>query len=167
MFVYGKQNCFITFKDHKPNFKNNPTVRLLNPVKNELGRISKTVLDKIYVNLRNSLHLNQGKNAQEVIDQFKAIDIKHQYKFIVFDIKDFYPSILKELLTDALIFAETIIINLDDHDKKIIYHSHKWLPFNQEKTQTKTNLFDVSMGAYHGIFIQVYFIQVYLQVYFY
>ena len=109
-------------------------MRLLNPVKNELGRISKTVLDKIYVNLRNSLHLNQGKNAQEVIDWFKAIDIKHQYKFIVFDIKDFYPSILKELLTDALIFAETIITNLDDHDKKIIYHSHKWLPFNQEKT---------------------------------
>ena len=151
MFVYGKQNCFITLKDHKPNFQNNPTVRLLNPVKNELGQISKTVLDKIYVNLRNSLHLNQKKNTQEVIDQFKAIDIKHQYKFIVFDIKDFYPSISKELLTDALIFAETIIINLDDHDKKIIYHSHKWLLFNQEKAQTKTNLFDVSIGACDGV----------------
>ena len=124
MFVYGKQNCFITLKDHKPNFQNNPTVRLLNPVKNELGQISKTILDKIYVNIRNSLHLNQKKNTQEVIDQFKAIDIKHQYKFIVFDIKDFYPSISKELLTDALTFAETIV-NLDDHDKKIIYHSHK------------------------------------------
>ena len=101
MFVYGKQNCFITLKDHKPNFQNNPTVRLLNPVKNELGQISKTILDKIYVNIRNSLHLNQEKNTQEVIDQFKVIDIKHQYKFIVFDIKDFYPSISKELLTDA------------------------------------------------------------------
>ena len=151
MFVYGKQNCFITLKDHKPNFQNNPTVRLLNPVKNELGQISKTILDKIYVNIRNSLHLNQEKNTQEVIDQFKAIDIKHQYKFIVFDIKDFYPSISKELLTDALIFAETIIINLDDHDKKIIYHSHKWLLFNQEKAQTKTNLFDVSIGACDGV----------------
>ena len=151
MFVYGKQNCFITLKDHKPNFQNNPTVRLLNPVKNELGQISKTILDKIYVNIRNSLHLNQKKNTQEVIDQFKAIDIKHQYKFIVFDIKDFYPSISKELLTDTLIFAETIIINLDDHDKKIIYHSHKWLLFNQEKAQTKTNLFDVSIGACDGV----------------
>ena len=151
MFVYGKQNCFITLKDHKPNFQNNPTVRLLNPVKNELGQISKTILDKIYVNIRNSLHLNQEKNTQEVIDQFKVIDIKHQYKFIVFDIKDFYPSISKELLTDALIFAETIIINLDDHDKKIIYHSHKWLLFNQEKTQTKTKLFDVSIGACDGV----------------
>ena len=35
------------------------------------------------------------------------------------DIKDFYPSISKELLTNALTLAETII-NLDDHDKKII-----------------------------------------------
>ena len=56
MFVNGKQNCFITLKDHKPNFQNNPTVRLLHPAKNELGRISKTILDKI--NLRNFLHLN-------------------------------------------------------------------------------------------------------------
>ena len=37
MFVNGKQNCFIALKDHKPNFQNNSTVRLLNPAKNELG----------------------------------------------------------------------------------------------------------------------------------
>ena len=74
MFVNGKQNCFITLKDHKPNFQNNPTVRLLNPAKNELGRISKTILDKINVNLRNSQHPNQWKNTQEVIDWFKGID---------------------------------------------------------------------------------------------
>ena len=131
MFVNGKQNCFITLKDHKLNFQNNPTVRLLNPAKNELGRISKTVLDKININLRNSLHVNQWKNTQEVISWFKSIDNK-QHKFIMFDIKDFYPSISKELLTDALTFAETII-NLDDH-KKIIYHSRKSLLFNQEQT---------------------------------
>ena len=59
MFVNGKQNCFITLKDHKPNFQNNPSVRLLNPAIKELDRISKTILDKINVNLRNSLHLNQ------------------------------------------------------------------------------------------------------------
>ena len=49
MFVNAKQNCLITLKDHKPNFQNNPTVRLLNPAKNELGRISKNILDKINV----------------------------------------------------------------------------------------------------------------------
>ena len=54
----------------------------------------------------------------------------------MFDIKDFYPSVSKELLTDALTFAETLI-NLDDHDKKIIYHSCKSLLFNQEQTWMK------------------------------
>ena len=32
---------FIAIKDHKENFDNQPTVRLINPAKNELGRISK------------------------------------------------------------------------------------------------------------------------------
>ena len=105
MFVNGKQNCFIILKHRKPNFQNNSMVRLLNPAKNELGRISKTILDKINVNLRDSRHLNQWKNTQEVIDWFKGIDNKQQYKLIMFDIQDFYHPILKELLTDALTVA--------------------------------------------------------------
>ena len=40
-------NSFITIKYHKENFDNHPTVRLINPAKNELGRISKLILDKI------------------------------------------------------------------------------------------------------------------------
>ena len=71
----------------------------------------------------------------------------------MFDIKDLYSSILKELfLTDALTFAETVI-NLDDHDKKIIYHSLKSLLFSQEQTWMKkrSDLFDVSMSAYNGV----------------
>ena len=68
----------------------------------------------------------------------------------MFDIKDFYPSISKELLTNALTLAETI--NLDDHDKKIRYHARKSLLFNQEQTWMKkeSDMFDVSMGAYDG-----------------
>ena len=33
-------NSFLKIKDHKENFNNHPTVRLINPAKNELGRIS-------------------------------------------------------------------------------------------------------------------------------
>ena len=70
----------------------------------------------------------------------------------MFDIKDFYPSISRELLTNALTLAETII-NLDDHDKKIIYHARKSLLFNQEQTWMKkeSDMFGVSMGAYDGV----------------
>ena len=37
MEINGTGNCFITLKDHKENFANRPTVRLINPAKNEIG----------------------------------------------------------------------------------------------------------------------------------
>ena len=57
MFVNGSKSCFMTLKDHKTNFLN-PKVRLLNPPKNEIGRISKSILDKINTSLRNLIKVN-------------------------------------------------------------------------------------------------------------
>ena len=34
------KDSFITLKDHKPNFSNNPTCRLINPAKSEIGIVS-------------------------------------------------------------------------------------------------------------------------------
>ena len=59
MLRNGQNECFITLKDHKSIFQNNPKVRLINPAKNELGRISKNILDKISHQLRDSLRINQ------------------------------------------------------------------------------------------------------------
>ena len=42
--INGTGNSFITLKDHKENSLNRPTARLLNPAKNEIGRISKHIL---------------------------------------------------------------------------------------------------------------------------
>ena len=50
--INGENNCFFTLKDHKDNFGNNLQVRLINPAKNELGRISKVILDKINLAIR-------------------------------------------------------------------------------------------------------------------
>ena len=55
MLTNGKNECFMMLKDCKPNFENNPKVRLFNPAKNELGRFSKSVIDKINHHLRDSL----------------------------------------------------------------------------------------------------------------
>ena len=57
-FINCKNNCFITLKDHKEFFLNNPETRLLNPAKNEPGRISKAILDKINLNLQNGTKVN-------------------------------------------------------------------------------------------------------------
>ena len=49
--VTAKRDAFITLmKDHKPNFANNPTCRLINPTKSEIGKISKQILDRINKN---------------------------------------------------------------------------------------------------------------------
>ena len=44
MLTNEKSEAFITLKDHKPNFQNNPKVRLINPAKDEVEQISKVVL---------------------------------------------------------------------------------------------------------------------------
>ena len=45
--INEESNYFFTLKDHKENFQNNPTVRLINHAKNEIGIIIKITLDKI------------------------------------------------------------------------------------------------------------------------
>ena len=42
-----KKKDFITFKNHKPNFINNPKCRLINPAKSNIGKVSKKLLDVI------------------------------------------------------------------------------------------------------------------------
>ena len=151
MEINGESNCFITLKDHNDNFENNPTVRLLNPAKNELGRISKVILQKLNLQLRQKLEINQWQNTQNVIDWFQQIQDKNKHKFINFDIKDFYPSITEQLLVKALNFAEKHV-KISKKDKSIIYHARKSLLFNKEHTwiKKKGGLFDVTMGAYDG-----------------
>ena len=41
------RDAFLTLKDHKPNFANKPTCRLINPTKSEIGKVSKKILDRI------------------------------------------------------------------------------------------------------------------------
>ena len=76
MEINGTSSCFITLKDHKDNFQNNPTTRLINPAKNVIGRIIKTILDKINKNVHHTLMLNQWKNTADVIEWFNNIQDK-------------------------------------------------------------------------------------------
>ena len=55
----ARREAFITLKDHKPNFDNNPTCRLINPTKAEIGKISKRILDRINTKVVQTLQLNQ------------------------------------------------------------------------------------------------------------
>ena len=44
MEVYAEREAFITLKDHKDNFKSNPSCRLINPAKSEVGIVCKRIL---------------------------------------------------------------------------------------------------------------------------
>ena len=149
--VNAENNCFITLKDHKENFVNSPKTRLINPAKNEIGRVSKVILEKINSNLCRKLHINQWKNTANVIDWFNSIENKQTKKFCVFDIKEFYPSIRESVLTNALQFAKKHTKVLKK-DIDLIMHSRKSLLFNNGETWIKKDNenFDVTMGAYDG-----------------
>ena len=66
LFANGK-NRFITLKDHKPLFLNNPKVCCLNPAQKEIDRISKSILDRINTSPRNLIKVNLWKDTSEVI----------------------------------------------------------------------------------------------------
>ena len=116
-------------KDHKENFENKPSVRLIHPAKNEIGRISKITLDKINVAIKSKLKFNQWRNIKEVIDWFVGIDEKPLYKFLQFNITKFCPSIKEK----ALKFTEEYILIPTD-DKAIIKHARKSLLFSKSET---------------------------------
>ena len=97
----AERESFITLKDHKENFKNKPTCRLINPCKPEIGKISKQLLEKILKVVKDKTKYKHWKNTQDVITWFEDIPNKKSNTFIAFDICDFNPSITEELLDKA------------------------------------------------------------------
>ena len=85
MECMAKQQAFISLKDHKENFQNHPTCRLINPAKSEMGLVSKKILQKINAKIGSLTSLNQWKNTASVINWFNNIPNKANSVFIVFD----------------------------------------------------------------------------------
>ena len=60
---FNQREAFVTLKDHKENFQNNPKCRLLNTAKSEIGIISKHYIEKINSNIRKTTNMNQWQNT--------------------------------------------------------------------------------------------------------
>ena len=88
----AENTAFISLKDHKPNFQSSLPCRFINPSKSNIGKISKSILDKPNQDLRNKLQFNLWKNSGNVIDWFKKIENKNNYIFVKFDIVEYYQS---------------------------------------------------------------------------
>ena len=126
----------ITVKDHKEDFPQKPSFRLINPSHSELGKVSKRILDNINKHIIEHTKVNQWKNSASVIEWFKAIKDKQQCTFIVFDIESFYPSISLDLFDKVLIFAKEII-PIADSDLQIMMKSQKTLLFHENEPWIK------------------------------
>ena len=143
---------YITLKDHKENFRANPSCRLINPCKNELGKVSKSILERINGEIVECLEFNQWKNTNQVIQWFDDIPVKSECTFIQLDIKEFYPSISEKTLDEAISFARNHV-NVTDEEVRIIKHCRKSLLFKNDepwKKKTTDSMFDVTMGSYDG-----------------
>ena len=150
--VSASRDPFITLKDHKPDFTNNPTCRLINPSKSEIAIISKKILDRINKEVIHATKVNLWKSTNNAIEWFKAISGKEKHAFITFDVCDFYPSISEDLLLKALDYASKFS-TITQQDRHIIIHAKKSLLYHQNSPWTKKNtndMFDVTMGSYDG-----------------
>ena len=66
----AQREAFITLKDHKPNFQNNPSCCLINPSKSEICKISKNILDRVNKKIIEATGINQWKNTKSVLSWF-------------------------------------------------------------------------------------------------
>ena len=131
--------------------KNNPSCRLMNPAKPEIGKISKITLQRIISIVKSKTKANQWKNSSEVISWFKNLKDKNRLKFILWDIVEFYPSISAKLLNDALDYAAKFTTITRD-ERNIIIQSRKCFLYKDGSPWSKksNSEFDITMGAYDG-----------------
>ena len=151
MEVIAERNAFITLKDHKPNFAVKPSVRLINPARDEIGVISKKLLSRINTEVRQRTKVQQWQSTQQVLDWFKNLPNRQNRKFIKFDIVSFYTSITEELLEKAITHASKFA-DISDEELSIIRHARHSILFSHGSAwQKKENSdFDVTMGSYDG-----------------
>ena len=108
-------------------------------------------MSRILDELKQKTGLTQWKNSYEVIKWFKNIKEKKKCSFLILDVCEYYPSITKKLLNDALNWASQIA-EIKDEEKKIMLSSKKSLLFKDGSAFRKKSGgdFDVTMGSYDG-----------------
>ena len=99
--------------------------------------------------LMSSHKYNLWKNSLDTIDWFRKIKDKKRSTFVQFDIIEFYPSIIKELLVRSFNHAREYT-EVTEEEIEIILASRKTVLSDNRRSWVKSYVdnFDVSMGAY-------------------
>ena len=151
VYCTTKRASFITLKDHKQNFENNPKFRVINPTKSELGRVSKQMLSEIISAVKSKAQLLQFKNTDATIDWFCKLKDKDRLHFIQFDVENFYASITPGLLENAITFAASHTTISQECKQTILQAANSFLYSDSSAwIKKKGDTFDITMGGFHG-----------------
>ena len=152
MFVTTPREAYITLKDHKEDFQENPKVRLINATKPDLGKVAKKILENVINEVKEkNKSLMLATDTKNVLEWFKNIQNKKIYKFVNFDVDTFYPSITPALLNSSLEWGMQYT-SITEQQKKVIFQASKSFLYTRGEAWVKkgpTN-FDIGMGGYHG-----------------
>ena len=77
VYVTAKCEAYITLKDYKENYMNNPKFRLINPSKPDLGMVSTKMVAQMVNEVKTKSQLMQWKNTDSVISWFKQLKNKY------------------------------------------------------------------------------------------
>ena len=134
-----QKSCFISFKDHKEGFPGRVQTRLINPSKNNLGQISKNILDVINTTLLIETNLPLWRSSNDVVKWFKGLNDKQNFTFLKLDIQNYYPSISLELLNKAVRWARRYT-PISRREFDIIKHCRRNFVFFNVKLDVRSNL---------------------------
>ena len=94
--VCSKSEASLTIKNHKPNFHNKPTFRLIDANKMSIGKVAKEILEKINNEIRSKTKLAQWQSTVDVINWFKqSYNVRQKLSFVQFNIVTFHPDITR------------------------------------------------------------------------
>ena len=143
-----ESEAFLSFKDHKPNFPMRKEVRLLNPSKSNIGKISKKFLDRINTDLRQKTKFNQWKSTNECLSWFRALENKPDFRFVKMDIQQFYSEIGLKLLEDSIRWARNYTPISSEEEDIILHCRRSFLFFDKQGYVKKSNpQFSVEQGG--------------------
>ena len=150
MEIITERSAFISIKDHKDNFPNNIQCRLINPARNNLGKVTQTIIRKAVTSIKKSSSLNLWMGTNEVLEWYEA-NKQMVVHFIQYDIEEYYPSITEPLLDKAIDFARGFY-DITEDEKNMIKTCRQSILYgtdNHPWTKKDSN-FDVTMRSLDG-----------------
>ena len=143
------KSSFLTIKDHKEGFPAHISYRLISPTNSNLGVITKSMMQKINLRIKEATQLNLCRSTKEAISWFANLQEKSKLLFIKFDIEAYFPSISRILLSKAIDFVRSFDF-LTEFEEELIMHCRRGVTIGNNgeiwlKAQDQD--FDVTMGS--------------------